>query len=150
MAVRAGSEQGATAVRSFKVPETVNLDAFDLKALIGRQRPSLNQFSQQNMSLAELDALKLAPLELPPHSLPTHSRERAVKLVIETAESVCGWANKDDFIRTQLRNRKVIPSLKTKKDFLKLFLKDYSSDCLEFCFCALKRNADILFLQFSL
>ena len=48
MTVRAGSEEGSTAVRYFKVPETVNLDACDLKSLIDWEAETiLNQFSQQ-------------------------------------------------------------------------------------------------------
>ena len=122
MAVRAESEQGSTAVRSFKVPETVNLDACDLKALIDWEAETITEpVFTASMSLAQLDALKAAPLELPPYSIHTQSCERAVKLVTEAAESVCSWAKRDGFIRTQLRNREVMPSLKTKKDFLKVF-----------------------------
>ena len=77
------------------------------------------------MSLAELDALKAAPLELPPYSLHTQSCERAVKLAVKletkAAESVCGWAKRDGFVRTQMHNREMMPSLKTKKDFVKVF-----------------------------
>jgi len=72
------------------------------------------------MSLAQLDALKVAPLELPAYSVHTQSCERAVKLITEAVESVCGWAKRDGFIRTQMRNREVMP-LKTKKDFAKVF-----------------------------
>ena len=72
------------------------------------------------MSLAQLDALKVAPLELPASSVHTQSCERTVKLITEAVESVCGWANRDGFIRTQMRNREVMP-LKTKKDFAKVF-----------------------------
>ena len=59
------------------------------------------------MSLDQLDALKVAPLELPPYSVHTQSCERALKLVTEAAESVCGWAKRDGFIRTQMRDREV-------------------------------------------
>ena len=88
-------------MRSFKVPETVNLDACDLEALIDWEAETITEpVFRANMSLAQLHALKAAPLELPPYSLHTQSCERAVKLVTEAAESVCGWAKRDGFIRT--------------------------------------------------
>eukprot|EP00918_Siedleckia_nematoides_P061858 GHVU01134955.1.p2 GENE.GHVU01134955.1~~GHVU01134955.1.p2 ORF type:complete len:135 (-),score=16.80 GHVU01134955.1:108-512(-) len=122
VALRVGREQGSTAVRAFKVPQTVNLKASDLKTLIDWKAETITEpVFTANMSLVQLDSLKVAPLELPPNSLHTQSCERAVKLVTEAAESVCGWARKDGFIRTQLRNREVMPTLKTKKDFLKVF-----------------------------
>ena len=122
MNLRAGNEYGSTAVRPFKVPETVNLDACDLKTLIDWKAETITEpVFTARMSLAELDALKMAPLELPPYSLHTQSCERAVKLVTEAAESVCGWAKRDGFVRTQMRNREMMPSLKTKKDFVKVF-----------------------------
>src|SRR6218665_972703 len=62
MAVRAGSEQGSTAVRSFKVPEMVNLDACDLYALIDWEKETITEpVFTGNMSLAQLDALKVSP-----------------------------------------------------------------------------------------
>lgn len=122
VALRAGREQGSTAVRAFKVPQTVNLKASDLKTLIDWKAETITEpVFTANMSLVQLDSLKVAPLELPPYSLHTQSCERAVKLVTEAAESVCGWARRDGFIRTQLRNREVMPTLKTKKDFVKVF-----------------------------
>src|SRR6218665_3193005 len=80
MAGRAGSEQGSTAVRSFKVPEMVNPDACDLYALIDWEKETITEpVFTGNMSLAQLDALKVSPLELPPYSIHTQSCERAVK-----------------------------------------------------------------------
>lgn len=62
MAVRAGSEQGSTAVRSFKVPEMVNPDACDLYALIDWEKETITEpVFTGNMSLAQLDALKVSP-----------------------------------------------------------------------------------------
>lgn len=122
MALRAGSEHGSSGLRSFKVPVTASLDACDLKSLIDWKAETITEpVFTARMSPAQLDALKVAPLELPPYSVNTQSCERAVKLVTEAAESVCGWAKRDGFIRTQMRNRELMPSLKTKKDFVKVF-----------------------------
>ena len=122
MALRAGSEHGSSGLRSFKVPVTVNLDACDLKSFIYWKAETITEpVFTARMSLDQLDVLKAAPLELPPYSINTQSCERTVKLVTEAAESVCGWAKRDGFIRTQMRNREVMPSLKTKKDFVKVF-----------------------------
>jgi hypothetical protein len=60
-------------------------------------------------------------LVVPKYSVHTQSCERAVKSVTEAAVSVCGWAKRDGFIRAQLRNREVMPSLKSKKEFVKVF-----------------------------
>ena len=122
MKLRAGNEHGSTEMRPFKVPETVNLEACGLKTLIDWKAETITELVfTARMSLAQFNSLKAAPLELPPYSLHTQSCERAVKLVTEAAESVCGWAKRDGFIRTQMRNREVMPSLKTKKDFVKVF-----------------------------
>src|SRR6218665_1855065 len=122
MAVRAGSEQGSTAVQSFKVPETVNPDACDLYALIDWEKETITEpVFTRNMFLAKHDALKVSPWSFLHIQLHTQSCERAVKLVTQAAESVCGWAKRDGFIRTQLRNREVMPVLKSKKDFIKAF-----------------------------
>lgn len=122
MTVRGGCEQGSTAVRSFKVPKTVNLNACDLKGLIDWEVEAITEpVFTAKLTLAELNELKVKPLEIPPYSLHTQSCERAVKLVTEASESVCGWAKRDGFIRTQLRNREVLPVLNTKKNFLKVF-----------------------------
>ena len=86
----------------------------------GIKKPLLNQFSRKK-SLAELDSLKLYPLVLPAYSLHTQSCERAVKMVTDAAESVYGWSKRDDFVRTQMRNREIMPTLKSKKDYLKGF-----------------------------
>lgn len=120
--VRAGCEQGSTAVRPFNVPKTVNLYACDLKALIDWEVDVITEpIFTAKMTLAELNELKETPLELPPYSLHTQSCERAVKLVTEASESVYGWAKRDGFIRTKLRHREMMPSLKTKKNFIKVF-----------------------------
>ena len=65
MAVRAGNEHGSTAVRSFRVPGTVNLDACDLKELIDWKAETITEpVFTAKMALAQLDALKVSPLFL--------------------------------------------------------------------------------------
>ena len=69
VALRAGSDQGSTAVRAFKVPETVNLNAHDLTTLVDWNAEIITEpVFTTNMSLVQLDSLKFAPLELPPYS----------------------------------------------------------------------------------
>ena len=107
MAVRAGNKQGSTAVRSFVVPKSVNLDACDLIKLIDWDTEIITEpIFTAKMCLAQLEELKLTPLVLPKYSVHTQSCERAVKSVTEAATSVCAWANRDGFIRAQLSNRK--------------------------------------------
>ena len=118
LAVRAGSELGSTDVRPFKVPQTINLDACDIKELIDWEKGVITEpIFTANMSLVQLNALIVSPLQLPLYSLHTQSCERAVKLVTEAAQSVCGWDKRDGFIRTQLRNRELMPLFKSRKDF---------------------------------
>ena len=118
LAVRAGSELGSTDVRPFKVPQTINLDACDIKELIDWEKEVITEpIFTANMSLVQLNALIVSPLQLPLYSLHTQSCERAVKLVTEAAQSVCGWDKRDGFIRTQLRNRELMPLFKSRKDF---------------------------------
>ena len=118
MAVRVGSELGSTDVRPFKVPQTINLDACDIKELIDWEKEVITEpIFTANMSLVQLNALIVSPLQLPLYSLHTQSCERAVKLVTEAAQSVCGWDKRDGFIRTQLRNRELMPLFKSRKDF---------------------------------
>lgn len=122
MTVRAGSEQGYTTVRPFKVPETLNLDACDLIKLIDWKTEIITEpVFTANMSLAQLDELKLAPLVLTRYSVHTQSCERAVQSVTEAAGSECGWAKRDGCIKAQMHNRELMPSLKSKKDFVKVF-----------------------------
>lgn len=73
------------------------------------------------MSLSQLDELKLVPLVLPRYSVHTQRSERAVKSFTEAAGSVCGWAKIDGLIRAQMRDRELMPYLKSKKDFVKVF-----------------------------
>ena len=83
VALRAGREQGSTAVRAFKVPQTVNLKASDLKTLIDWKAETITEpVFTANMSLVQLDSLKVAPLELPPYSLHTQSCERAASWLL--------------------------------------------------------------------
>jgi hypothetical protein len=121
-AVRAGSEKGSTSVRSFKIPKTVNLGACEIVQLLNWEEEIITEpVFTTSMCLDQLDELKLVALVLPKYSLHTQSCERAVKYVTEAAESVCGWTKRDGFIRAQLRNREVMPSWKSKKDFVKVF-----------------------------
>ena len=119
---RDGSEIGSTAVRPYKVPITVNLDANDLRSVIDWQTEIITEpVFTAKLSLSQLNSLKESALKILPYSLHTQSCERVVKLVTEAAESVCGWAKRDGFIRTQMRHRESMPSLRSKKDFLKVF-----------------------------
>jgi len=80
----------------------VNLDGCDLKSLIDWKAETTEPVFTARMCLAQLDALKVAPLELPPYSVHTQSCERAVKLVTEAAESVCGWLGEEGWLYSNI------------------------------------------------
>ena len=42
-------------------------------------------------------------------------------MVTDAAESESGWAKMDGFVRTQIRNRELMPTLKLKKDYMNGF-----------------------------
>ena len=88
------------------VPGSVNLNSKELKTLNNWKNETITKLIfTSKLLLAQIGILKLNPLVLPPYSLHTQSYE-AVKIVIEAAESVCGWVKRDGFIRTQIRQRK--------------------------------------------
>lgn len=122
MELRQGEEMGSTSVREFKVPSSVNLEATNLLDIINWGDENITEpVFTSKLTTSQLISLKSTPLSLPDFVLHTQSCERSVKLVTKAAESVCGWARRDGFVRAQMKSREQIPVLKTKRDFSAVF-----------------------------
>ena len=115
-------EKSSQEVRTFKVPE-LNSHAKDYIELIDWETCSVTEPPLTMHLKTEDIGLILRgeiPLEVEFLDLPCHTQavERTVKLVTEASQSVCGHKNRDGYIRTTLENRKQLPKIESKRDFI--------------------------------
>ncbi|KAE8747832.1 hypothetical protein FOCC_FOCC005444 [Frankliniella occidentalis] len=111
--------------RKFRVPK-INFDATQYTEMIAwPSTPSVPPILRRltNDEITEIAVSRTQPnfIKLPCH---TQAVERGVKIVTEASAAVCGEKSRNGFIQCRLENRKSLPKLDTKKDFL-LFLNDF-------------------------
>lgn len=109
-------------VRDFKVPE-LNFEASDYTELINWQSIEVSEPPLTKKITTE-DLIKMItnmPDNIELLRFPCHSQavERHIKMVTEASSSVCGNHARDGLIRAKIANRKAIPKMETKKDFIK-------------------------------
>lgn len=108
-------------IRIFK-PPAINFEAKDYTELVDWTQckltppPLISNMTTDYIASSLKD--KVVPefdyLKFPCH---TQSVERCVKLVTEAASKVCGYENRDGFIRSTLRSRLLMPKFDSKVEF---------------------------------
>lgn len=114
---RGGSEVGDTSVREFRVP-SINHSAKRYTELISWEDAAFHEpIFTTSMSLTDLKSFQDSPLTLENFPVHTQSVERAVRLVSEACQQVCGRQSRDGFIRARMLSRQLLPVPETKKQF---------------------------------
>ena len=109
-------------VRERRVPQSVNLQAETLVALIDWSQESISEPSFTiKLSLGEIESFKDVKMSPPNFYCHSQSCERAVKAVTEAAAKVCGWERRDRYVRVTMASRDLIPVFNSKKDILTIF-----------------------------
>lgn len=114
--------------RKFKIP-LINFEATDYIDMIYwadnviTEPPLVKHVSTEYLKEFIKNKSGAKPSEVDPlidfPRLPCHTQavERAVKLVTESAQSVCGATAREGFIRAKIDSRKNMPKFNTKKEF---------------------------------
>lgn len=108
------------AKRVFKPPQ-VNFEAKDYIDLIDWQSTTVTEPPLlMNLSTEELDLIvETGTSDRKEFKIPSHTQavERIVKEVTEASKHVCGFKERDGFIRSRLLDRKYLPKFETKCHF---------------------------------
>ena len=116
--LRNGSDQGDKSVRPFKVPK-INLDCKNYTELIDWEKEALTEpIITADMTIKDLEELKVRPLDM--KNFPCHSQgcERAVKETTRASANVVGWSARDGYIRLSGLSRTLMKKFNSKKDFI--------------------------------
>jgi len=114
---RGGSDVGDASVREFTVP-TLNYSAKTYTELISWEDTTLYEpIFTTRMPLKALKSFQESPLMLENFPVHTQSVERAVKLVSEACQQVCGRQSRDGFIRARMLSRQLLPVPESKTQF---------------------------------
>ena len=115
--IREGSEAGDTSVRVFKIPELI-FDSSQYYNMIDWDKEDIFEpILTCNLSLAELESIKVDPLSLPKYPNHAQACERQVKQTSIAAMQVAGYSSRDGYIRASGSSRKLMGKYESKKDF---------------------------------
>lgn len=108
-------------IRSCQPPK-LNFKASDYTEIIDWNKcalyppPILRKLSEDNIREIINSAAKPVR-EIQNFPCHTQAVERTVKLVSEASSKVCGFVNRDGYIRSTLKSRSAMPQFSTKSDF---------------------------------
>ena len=106
-------------VRCFQVP-VINTDCSDYFSLIDWQTSQRSESALTlHLSLDFLHVVADGKEELPCYGIPCHTQavERCIKLVTESSQKVCGFVNREGFIKTCIQSTKIMPVFNTKSQY---------------------------------
>ena len=109
-------DKGNTSVRSYKTPESLNLQANSIKELIDWETETVLEPVLTCCLLPdEIRQFLDKPMTVP--YFPAHGQcfERAVKLVTEASQQVFGWNKRDGYIRVRNKHRQKFQSFDSKQ-----------------------------------
>ena len=121
--MRGTAQKGSSRIRTYKVPESVNLYATSCIYLIKWEEEVVTKpIFTVSLNTSELHVLLETPLAAPKYSLHTQHYERAVKSVTEAAK-VCDWERRHRLVLAFTKHRKNMPKMKAKRQNMKVFIR---------------------------